>query len=116
MASLGSHRCPAPRSPSPAPDLSRIHRRLPVVACRGGIMRVLVTFAVALVTCIGAVSYCGYVCYEALLRDPGKKGTDIDAVAEPVILDCSKRVPVALNRGPLVLDGFRGDVHPALSG
>ncbi|MGH7173140.1 MAG: hypothetical protein ACRELG_22895, partial [Gemmataceae bacterium] len=32
-----------------------------------------------------------------------------------VPLDLSNRVPVALNRGSEVLDGFRGDVHPLLN-
>jgi hypothetical protein len=34
--------------------------------------------------------------------------------AEPAAIDFSRRVPVALNRGPEVQDGFDGETHPAL--
>jgi hypothetical protein len=53
--------------------------------------------------------YCAYV-------TPVKHSVTQDLTPQPdrVAIDFSKRVPVAINRGREVLEGFQGEVHPVL--
>src|SRR5262245_5190340 len=73
-------------------------------------MRAKVALVVALLLTVAAVAYWQQNRYS---------GGDSRDAAEPAgrdVVRAGQPIPVALNRGPEVLDGFRGDVHPLLSG
>ncbi len=76
-------------------------------------MWIKTALVVALVACVGAVAYLSQLgggAGRAGDRRPGQTGDGSSAAETP------QPVPVALNRGPEVRDGFRGEVHPLLSG
>jgi hypothetical protein len=65
---------------------------------------------------LGSALVCGLVCYcyAIFVKPSGKRDLPRQIDQEFVDIDFSKRVPVALNRGSEVSDGFRGEVHPVL--
>jgi hypothetical protein len=66
-----------------------------------------------------ALGWAGYLIWNLLpahKRAGAKSAAAAQAQAEPDPAAQRTRIPVALNRGPEVLDGFRGDVHPLLHG
>jgi hypothetical protein len=68
---------------------------------------------VALVLAVGAVAYLSQYRGGAGRDGPAPAG---QSPAGPKSAGLLQPVPVALNRGPEVRDGFRGEVHPLLSG
>src|SRR5438128_583190 len=70
--------------------------------------------AVVFLALLCGVAFCGYVAYETFGKPPIKPSLSSQPCTGPATIDFSERVPVALNRGPEVLDGFQGEVHPIL--
>jgi hypothetical protein len=60
---------------------------------------------------LSAVSYCSYVMF---IKPSQNQELPCQPIGGCAAINFSKRVPVELNRGPDVQDGFEGDVHPIL--
>lgn len=69
-----------------------------------------VCFTLLLLALVGGILYGAWV---RLVHTPGDQDSSHQPCTKPA-LDFSHRVPVAINRGPEVVDGFRGEVHPIL--
>lgn len=65
-------------------------------------------FTLVLLAFVCGAVYCTYV---TLVKPSSNQEP---SRPDPVAVDFSSRVPVPLNRGPEVADGFRGEVHPVL--
>ena len=72
--------------------------------------KAFLTLALLALSC-GAVAFARWMLVEPPVVPPRSSQRD----PTPLPHDFYDRVPVALNRGPEILDGFRGNVHPALS-
>jgi hypothetical protein len=76
-------------------------------------------------TLLSVLAFGAVVAVLCLMQYTGQSSGDASASTNPIPADLAaaresgpepQPTPVALNRGPEVLDGFRGDVHPLLSG
>jgi hypothetical protein len=70
----------------------------------------------ALLTLVFLASVCGIIYGYVAVFSPSGGTLPSQTPRKPLAIDFSKREPVALNRGPEVSDGFRGELHPLLHG